>query len=129
MDDDWYSEDNATFGDRLAGAREAAGLTQKELAKKLGIKTKTLASWENDVSEPRANRLQMVSGLLSVSLGWLLTGEGEGVDPPGTETEMSRDARALLLELREVQADITDATKRMARLEKGLRKLMEDAGA
>jgi transcriptional regulator with XRE-family HTH domain len=129
MDDNWYSDDNATFGDRLAGAREAAGLSQKELAKKLGIKVKTLASWENDISEPRANRLQMVSGLLSVSLRWLLTGEGEGIDPPGTEGTLSRDAKAVLMELREVQADITDATKRMARLEKTLRRMLEEGSA
>ncbi|MZR14166.1 helix-turn-helix domain-containing protein [Maritimibacter sp. DP07] len=127
MDDNWYSDENATFGDRLAAARDAVGLSQKDLAKKLGVKVKTLAAWENDVSEPRANRLQMLSGLLSVSLRWLLTGEGEGVDPPGAGNELTRDAKALLMELREVQSDITDATKRMARLEKGLRKLLEEA--
>lgn len=128
MDDNWYSDENATFGDRLAGAREAAELTQKDLAKRLGVKTRTLAAWENDLSEPRANRLQMLSGLLNVSLGWLLTGEGEGVEPPDAGGALTRDARALLLELREVRADITDATKRMARLEKGLHKLLEEAG-
>ena len=25
--ENWYSEENATFGDRLAGAREALGMT------------------------------------------------------------------------------------------------------
>lgn len=124
-DQDWFSEERATFGDRLAAAREAAGLSQKGLAKRLGVKARTITSWENDTSEPRANRLQMVAGLLNVSLMWLLTGEGDGVDPPGTEPPLSQDARSTLLELRELRAEIDDAAKRLARLEKRLRTLLE----
>ncbi|HHC29101.1 MAG TPA: helix-turn-helix domain-containing protein [Rhodobacterales bacterium] len=122
--EDWFSEDRATFGDRLAAAREAAELTQKGLAKRLGVKAKTIAAWENDLSEPRANRLQMLAGLLNVSLMWLLNGEGEGVDPPGVEPALTHDAKAALLELRELRGDIDDAANRLARLEKHLRQLM-----
>ena len=82
---DWFSEARATFGDRLAAAREAADLSQKQLARQIGVKTRTLAAWEDDLSEPRANRLQMLAGLLNVSLMWLLNGEGDGVAPPGDE--------------------------------------------
>ena len=46
--DNWYSEEQATFGDRVAGARDAVGLSQAELARKLGIKLKTLRAWEED---------------------------------------------------------------------------------
>lgn len=121
MTDEWYSETNATFGDRLVAAREAAGLDQKALAKRLGVKVKTVAAWENDLSEPRANRLQTMAGLLNVSLMWLLTGEGEGVSAPGDES-LDTDSRAILLELRELSADIDQAADRIARLEKRLRK-------
>ena len=31
-DKDWFSEAAATFGDRVAGAREAAAMTQEQLA-------------------------------------------------------------------------------------------------
>lgn len=124
-DQDWYSEERATFGDRLAAAREGTELSQKELAKRLGVKSKTIAAWENDLSEPRANRLQMLAGLLNVSLMWLLNGEGEGIDPPGSETALSHDARSALLEMRELRADIDDAANRLARLEKHLRRLLE----
>lgn len=123
--EDWFSEERATFGDRLAAAREAADLSQKELAKRLGVKSKTVAAWENDISEPRANRLQMLAGLLNVSLMWLLNGEGEGVDPPGVEPALTHDARRVLLEMRELRGDIDDAATRLARLEKHLKKLME----
>ncbi|MEM1077525.1 MAG: helix-turn-helix domain-containing protein [Pseudomonadota bacterium] len=124
-DQDWYSEATATFGDRLAGAREAVGLTQPQLAKKLGVKVKTLRDWEEDLSEPRANRIQMLSGLLNVSLSWLLTGEGEGIDAPELAGELPQDMSAALSELRQIQTEMTQLGGRMARLEKRLRKSTE----
>ena len=102
--DDWYSDAHATFGDRLVAAREAAELSQKELAKRLGVKSKTIAAWEDDSSEPRANRLNMLAGLLNVSLMWLINGEGEGVAPPGSEP-YDAGAKALFLELRELRGE------------------------
>ena len=38
-ENDWFSEETATFGDRLAGAREGAGLSQKDLASRVGVRT------------------------------------------------------------------------------------------
>jgi len=76
----WYSEDAATFGDRLAAAREAAGLSQKAMAERLGVKMGTYRNWEDDASEPRANRLTLLAGMLGVSMRWLMTGEGQGPD-------------------------------------------------
>ncbi len=120
----WYSEERATFGDRLAAARETAQISQKALAKRLGVKPRTIAAWENDLSEPRANRLQMLAGLLNVSLMWLLTGEGEGVAPPGDEAP-SKGARAILLEIRALKGDIDHAAHRLARLEKHLTRILD----
>ena len=73
---DWYSQDAATFGDRVAAARDQTGLTQKDLARRLGIRTSTVRNWEDDLSEPRANRLSMMAGLLNVSMMWLINGKG-----------------------------------------------------
>ena len=65
-----------TLGGRIVAAREAAGLTSKELSVRLGVATKTVANWENDRSEPRSNKLSMLAGLLGVSPTWLLAGRG-----------------------------------------------------
>ena len=75
----WYSEEAATFGDRVTGAREALGLSEDALARKLGVKLKTVRAWEGDLAEPRANKLQMLAGILNVSIMWLLTGQGDGL--------------------------------------------------
>lgn len=117
----WYSEEEATFGDRLTGAREAEGMSQSDLARRLGVKLKTLRNWENDISEPRANKLNMISGVLNVSLRWLLTGEGEGVVQPEEEVQTTPDIRALLLEIRDIRAQMSASSDRLGRLEKALR--------
>ena len=59
-DTNWFSDEAATFGDRLAGAREAAGHTQDTLATQLGVEVTSVDAWENDLREQRANRLQML---------------------------------------------------------------------
>ena len=123
-DGGWYSNDAATFGDRVAAGREAIGLSQEALAKRLGIKLKTLQNWEDDISEPRANKLQMLSGVLNVTLMWLLTGEGDGLDAPEDST-LSPDMSAVLAELRQMRVDATKAAARLGRLEKRLRQSLE----
>ncbi|PWE48685.1 transcriptional regulator [Thioclava sp. NG1] len=120
MVDDWYGEASATFGDRLAGAREAAGLSQEDLATQLGVRLETLQAWEEDVLEPRANRLQMLSGMLNVTLMWLLTGSGEGLDGPPEQGEDAKAERALVREIREVRSGLEELDVRLTRLEKRL---------
>lgn len=117
---DWYSADAATFGDRLAGAREAAGLSAEGLAEKLGVRLETLQSWEEDLADPRANRLQMLAGLLNVSIMWLLTGEGEGLDgPPGQMAEPMATSETIR-EIRDIRGVLEDLDARLARLERKL---------
>jgi transcriptional regulator with XRE-family HTH domain len=125
-DQDWYSAETATFGDRLAGARDAAGLGQKALAEKLGVKTSVIQGWEDDLKEPRANRLQMVSGILSVSMSWLLTGEGDGPEAPDEENLMTSDLADLLVEMRALRGQIAQSGEKLGRLEKRLRAALKD---
>jgi len=124
--DNWYADDAATFGDRLAVAREQAGLKQDELAKRLGVKTVTLQAWEQDTKEPRANRLQMLAGMLNISLSWLLTGQGEGPDGPLDEEPLEADMNLLLTEMRGLRSEITQSAERLAQLEKRLRKALKE---
>ncbi|MDW4550505.1 helix-turn-helix transcriptional regulator [Defluviimonas sp. D31] len=117
----WFSNDAATFGDRLAAAREASGLSQADLAQRLGVKTRVIEHWEADAKEPRANRLQMLAGMLGVSLMWLLTGEGDGVEAPGEAETEAAQVKGVLAEIRELRAAMSAMTGRLGRLEKKLR--------
>jgi len=125
-DHGWFSEDTATFGDRLAAAREAAGLSQAAFASKLGVKPVTMTSWENDLKEPRANRLQMMSGILGVSMSWLLTGAGDGPDAPDEANDLSDDVLDLLAEMRALRSQIAQSGEKLGRLEKRLRSALKD---
>ena len=125
MDD--YSEDAATFGDRLALARESQNLTQEQLAKRLGLRVQTVQNWEFDRSEPRANKLQMLAGFLNVSMIWLLTGEGDGGPAPRDDKAKTLPAElsTLLGEIRDIRVANVKANDRLAKLEKRLREMSE----
>ncbi|WP_298861229.1 helix-turn-helix domain-containing protein [uncultured Sulfitobacter sp.] len=121
---DWFGPDAATFGDRVAAARDAAGMTQEVLARRLGVRLKTLQSWENDLSEPRANRLSMLAGLLNVSMMWMINGEGEGLDGADGAGVLPADAAELLSEMRGLRVELSQSAKHVARLEKRLRAML-----
>ncbi|MDO5630382.1 MAG: helix-turn-helix domain-containing protein [Paracoccus sp. (in: a-proteobacteria)] len=116
MEPDWYADDKATLGDRITAARESAGLERRELAQQLGVRLRTLRGWEHDEREPRANQVQMLAGMLGVSLIWLMTGRGEG---PVLASSDGGNA-GTLAELRALRQMFKAADLRLARLEKVL---------
>ena len=118
---DWYGPDKATFGDRLVAAREKSNLTQQDLAKRLGVKSSTIKSWENDNSEPRANRLSMLAGLLNVSITWLISAEGSGVEAPKKMDEIPDDLHEPLKELMALRLNLLKNVDRINNIEKKLR--------
>ena len=118
---DWYGPDKATFGDRLVAAREKSNLSQQDLAKRLGVKSSTITSWENDNSEPRANRLSMLAGLLTVSITWLISAEGSGVEAPKKMDEMPDDLHEPLKELTALRLNLLKNVDRINNIEKKLR--------
>ena len=110
-----YTDRAATFGDRLALAREARSMTQAQLARRLGLRGSTIANWEQDRSEPRANKLQMLAGVLSVSIIWLMTGVGQGPMLAGGSGDLT--AGEVLPEVRELRQAQQALIERLSRLE------------
>ena len=117
---DWYGPDKATFGDRLVAASEKSNLSQQDLAKRLGVKNSTIKSWENDNSEPRANRLSMLAGLLNVSITWLISAEGSGVEEPEKSYETPDDLQESLKELMALKVNLLKNVDRINIIEKKL---------
>ncbi|MBC8409689.1 MAG: helix-turn-helix domain-containing protein [Rhodobacteraceae bacterium] len=122
-ENNYYANDNATFGDRIYAAREAVGLSQSALAIRLGVQLKTVKKWEEDITEPRANKLQMISGLLNISIAWLLIGEGIGPQDPESTMPISADLNEILVELRHTKSELLRLTKHLDVVDKKLRKL------
>jgi transcriptional regulator with XRE-family HTH domain len=124
--ENWYAEGVATLGDRITAAREGAGMTQAQFSRRLGVKLSTVKAWEDDHTEPRANKLQMMAGMLGVSIRWMLTGEGDGPSE-FPETESAPDLRAAISELRQIAAEQARLAERLSLGEKRLRKALEAA--
>jgi transcriptional regulator with XRE-family HTH domain len=72
-----------TIGGRLSRARDASGFDIRDLAWRLGVGTTSINDWESDRSQPDARSLTKISGLLNVSLSWILHGIGTSPDETG----------------------------------------------
>ncbi|VVE68899.1 XRE family transcriptional regulator [Pandoraea anapnoica] len=70
-----YMTTLSTFGRRLRYARKAAGLTQKELADKVGLKQATISELETDEYSGSAKTAAMAE-VLGVTALWLAEGKG-----------------------------------------------------
>ena len=58
-----------TTGERIRQARKSAGMTQAELAHKLGISAAGIAQWENDLRNPKIETLRKLADALGVTPG------------------------------------------------------------
>ena len=95
------ARDVDTLGGRIGRAREIAGMSTEEAAVQLGVTIETWSNWEADREEPRANRLTMLAGFLSVSTTWLLHGIGE--------SPASEEFSEILVELEERLSTLEEA--------------------
>jgi len=73
----------SVVGDNLRALREAAGLSQRELAYLTGVSHAAVNRWERGVRTPDANRLVAVARALGVSVGRLV-GESPPAESPPT---------------------------------------------
>lgn len=63
--------------ERMKQAREAAHLTQQELAEQLHMNRSTFSGYETGARNPSERTLADLARICGVSLDWLKTGEGE----------------------------------------------------
>lgn len=61
-----------TIGENIKKAREDAGLTQKKLADKLGIKAGTISAFEHDRTNIKYSTVKRISSALEVPLSEIL---------------------------------------------------------
>jgi transcriptional regulator with XRE-family HTH domain len=110
------------IGTRIQSSRQALGLSEAQLARRIGVKRLTLVNWENGKTAPRANRLAEIAGILNVPLMWLLAGgesPAEAQEPNNSETlalEQKLDtADQLINQLSALISDLRGHTRRVQR--------------
>lgn len=69
-----------TIGDRLRAARKDAGLSQADLAARVGVSQPAVANWESGVHDPRRLMLAKLAEALGVSTAWLGSGARSPVE-------------------------------------------------
>jgi transcriptional regulator with XRE-family HTH domain len=60
------------YGEFFKQCRKEVGLSQKEVATKLGIHQSNISDWENDVTRPEYEKLIMLAEIYNVTLYQLL---------------------------------------------------------
>ncbi len=89
--------------DMLVVARQEAGMTQRQLAEKLGVRNTTVGAWEKRQNDVPWSRLQEWARALGVEIDLVAR------DPrPGGEVTMTPAQRQALRALAELLPDLSD---------------------
>lgn len=80
---------NELFGIRVKNSRINKGLSVSQLASRIGVKPETVKKWESGETGPRPNKVNQLSGILGVSMIWLLAGEDEKISDISHSPEFS----------------------------------------
>lgn len=74
---------DASFGARLQRLRQLRGVSQTEVANRLGVSKPTVWAWEHDKARPIGERIEDLAHILGVT-------RSELMDPPGTAHIVAR---------------------------------------
>ena len=77
-----------TLGTMIAELRKQHGMTQLELAEKMGVTDKAVSKWERDLSCPDINSLPKLAEILGVSVEELMQVKKEAEAPVSKVTEI-----------------------------------------
>lgn len=84
-----------SFGETIASLRKEKGMTQLDLARKMGVTDKAVSKWERNLSFPDVASLPMLAEQLGVSVDELL--EAKGAVKEGTLLASKAGALAALV--------------------------------
>ncbi len=117
-----FFDDNqdTTLGGRVFQAREATGMTVAQVVSRLGVRKATYMAWEADRSEPRANKLVALAGILNVSPTYLLSGLGRTTPQPPNKQQIDDELR---LNIERLEQTLKAANKMLSRIKAQARKI------
>ncbi|MDO4324300.1 MAG: helix-turn-helix transcriptional regulator [Lachnospiraceae bacterium] len=80
-------KEKSSFGGNLRNLRKIHGMSQPELARKLGITKQAISNWENNNIMPSSAMLKKLSQVLAVSIETILGEEIKYVSVEGLTSE------------------------------------------
>lgn len=78
-----------TFSEKLLELRRREGLSQEQLADRLGVTRQSVSKWESGAAVPELSKLVALSDLFSVSVDYLVKDHLEEPERPATEASSS----------------------------------------
>ncbi|EMF0041874.1 helix-turn-helix domain-containing protein [Enterococcus hirae] len=69
--------ENNVIGTQISLLRKKFGLTQEDLANKLGFSKQTISNWETGLKTPRMGAIQKIADLFNVSKSFIIEGVEE----------------------------------------------------
>ena len=97
------------FSERLKKLRKDTGLTQVDVASKLGISQQAYASWERGIKKPTQDNLVKIAQVLNVTVDYLVGNSDEEI--------MNNKLEDIEILFRKNSEGLTDAEKTIFRQE------------
>ena len=77
------------IADRIQILRKRRGISQEELADKIGVSRQAVSKWESEQSSPDIEKILLLSEYFGVTTDYLL----KGIEPFADVSEKKNDAR------------------------------------
>ena len=114
------NQEDTTLGGRISIARESSGLSVGQVVKRLGVKATTYEAWEADRSEPRANKLVALAGILNISPPYLLSGLGKQPSKLGLP---DRQIKQLNTQIEQLEQNLKAANASLRQIKRAVAKM------
>ncbi len=74
-----------TLAEKIVWCRKRAGLSQEELAEKVGVSRQAVSKWELGDATPEVGKLVLLAKTFGVTTDWLLSEDGPPSDTPSAD--------------------------------------------
>ena len=89
---------NNSIGEKLYNHRKNAGLSQEELAEKIGVSRQAVSKWERDESSPDTENLIALAKLYNISIDELVMSENAPKQEETTNNRIEIPSRKVIVE-------------------------------
>jgi transcriptional regulator with XRE-family HTH domain len=107
-------ERNKAKGARIQAARAKTGLTQRQLAKKLGVSPQAVSRWVSGDTSPKLDTARRFAAMAGMTVEFLLSGQGDEVSNAGADARAGTQFDRLNVRLRALEGRLNGIEEALA---------------